>query len=150
MKAMSLIFCFVGTIVIAQEELPAIWRGQIIEEIPEPNFNKNNPDSLKIIEFPDEQAEFPGGMEAFNKFIYTNLHVADSVLIEGPFSKIYARFVVERDGSITNVEILRGVHPVIDREVKRVLRTMPPWKPAYHLGKAVRSSYIIPVKIELK
>ncbi len=150
MKSMSLIFCFVGTIVIAQEELPAIWREQIIEEIPDPNVNKNNPDSLQIIDFPDEQAEFPGGTAELIRYIHTNLHVSDSVLLEGPFSKIYARFVVERDGSITNVEILRGVHPVIDREVKRVLCTMPPWKPAYHLGKAVRSRYVFPVKIELK
>lgn len=149
MKVLSLIFCFVGTIAIGQEELPAIWRGKN-EEIPLPEIIKDEPDSLKLVEFPDEQAEFPGGTSEFNRYILTNLKVSDSVLLEGPFSKIYARFVVEIDGSITNVEILRGVHPEIDREVKRVLRTMPRWTPAKQQGKAVRSKYVVPIRIHFQ
>jgi periplasmic protein TonB len=148
MKRLLLIFCLSGTTVVAQEIITI--NIEQIEVPPAPNFNKTSPDSLEIIDFPDEQAEYPGGMEAFNKFILSSLQLADSILHEGPFSKVYARFIVERDGSISNVEILRGVHPAIDREVKRVLRAMPAWKPAKFNGKKVRSRFTVPIRIELR
>jgi periplasmic protein TonB len=148
MKKLLLIFCLSGTTVFAQEIITI--NIEQIEVPPAPNFNKTSPDSLEIIDFPDEQAEYPGGMEAFNKFILSNLQLADSILQEGPFSKVYARFTVECDGSISNVEILRGVHPAIDREVKQVLRAMPAWKPAKLNGKKVRSRFTVPIRVELK
>jgi hypothetical protein len=66
------------------------------------------------------------------------------------FPKIYAQFVVEIDGSITDIVILRGAHPAIDREVKRVLRAMPAWKPAKLNGKKVRSRFTVPIWVELR
>jgi periplasmic protein TonB len=144
MKRLLLIFCLTGTTVVAQEGIPI--HHEHIEVLPPPEY-RTTPDSLKIHDFTDEQAEYPGGAAEFNRYILNNLHVSDSVLMEGPFSKIYARFVVEIDGSVTNVEILRGVHPEIDREVKRILRNMPLWTPAKQQGKAVRSKYVVPIRI---
>jgi hypothetical protein len=66
------------------------------------------------------------------------------------FPKIYAQFMVEIDGSITDIVILRGAHPAIDREVKRILRTMPAWKPAELNGKKVRSRFTVPIWVELR
>jgi protein TonB len=148
MKRLLFIFCLAGNTVVAQEVIQL--QHEHIQAPPLPDFKKNAPDSLEIVDFPDEQAEFPGGVAEFNRYILSNLHVSDSVLIEGPFSKVYARFVVELDGSVSNVEILRGVHSVIDREVQRVLRAMPAWKPAKLNGKAVRSRFVVPIRIELK
>lgn len=147
MKRLLLIFYLTGTTVVAQEGIP-IYHEQI-EVLPPPEY-RTTPDSLKIHDFTDEQAEYPGGAAEFNRYILNKLHVSDSVLMEGPFPKIYAQFVVEIDGSITDIVILRGAHPAIDREVKRVLRTMPAWKPAKLNGKKVRSRFTVPIRVELK
>jgi periplasmic protein TonB len=147
MKRLLLIFCLSGTTAFAQEGIPI--HHEHIEVLPPPEY-RTTPDSLKILDFTDEQAEYPGGAAEFNRYILNNLHVSDSVLMEGPFPKIYAQFVVEIDGSITDIVILRGAHPAIDREVKRILRTMPDWKPAELNGKKVRSRFTVPIRIELK
>jgi len=148
MKRLLFIFCLAGNTVVAQEVIQL--QHEHIQTPPLPDFKKNAPDSLEIVDFPDEQAEFPGGVAEFNRYILSNLHISDSVLIEGPFSKVYAQFVVELDGSITDIVIVRGAHPLVDKEIKRLLRNMPRWTPGMINGKKVRSRFTVPIRVELK
>ncbi|MBQ5551600.1 MAG: energy transducer TonB, partial [Bacteroidales bacterium] len=63
---------------------------------------------------------------------------------------VYVRFVVDTDGSVSNVEVLRGVDPLLDKEAKRVVETLPKWKPGRQRGKAVKVSHAVPIKFALQ
>jgi len=95
----------------------------------------------------EEMPEFPGGIEAMNQFIRENLRwpIRDAD-IEG---RVFVGFVVEKDGSLTNFEIIRGVAPVLDDEALRVVKLMPNWKAGKQRGKEVRVQYIVPVNFTL-
>lgn len=63
--------------------------------------------------------------------------------------KVYIQFVIERDGSITDVKVLRGVDASLDKEAVRVVKAMPKWKPGKQRGKPVRVSYTLPINFQL-
>jgi protein TonB len=63
---------------------------------------------------------------------------------------VFVNFTVEKDGSITDVKIIRGVHELLDKEAIRVVKSFPKWKPGKQRGKAVRVSYNIPISFVLK
>jgi len=64
--------------------------------------------------------------------------------------KVYVGFVVDKDGTITNVKVLRPVDPYLDKEAVRVVKAMPKWNPGRQMNKAVRVSYTVPVNFQLK
>ena len=93
--------------------------------------------------------EFPGGDSARLNFLTENIKypkIAKHKKIEGT---VYVTFVVEKDGSITNIKLLRGVCSSIDAEVIRVMKLMPKWKPQLYRNKTVRTSMIMPFKFSL-
>ncbi|MDY0015101.1 MAG: energy transducer TonB, partial [Bacteroidales bacterium] len=98
----------------------------------------------------EENPEFPGGDEARMKFLQDNIvypSVAKSAGIEGT---VIVGFVVERDGSITNVKILRGKAQSIDEEAIRVAKKMPKWKPGKQRGRTVRAQFRMPITFILQ
>ncbi|MDD3280163.1 MAG: energy transducer TonB [Bacteroidales bacterium] len=98
----------------------------------------------------EENPEFPGGDEARMKFLQDNIvypSVAKSAGIEGT---VIVGFVVERDGSITNVKILRGKAQSIDEEAVRVAKKMPKWKPGKQRGRTVRAQFRMPITFILQ
>jgi protein TonB len=96
----------------------------------------------QIYEAVEEDAEFPGGKPS--DFVSTHFNPDAAADVEG---KIIVRFVVELDGSISNVEVARGLSPEANREAIRVVRSMPRWKPGKNNGKAVRSRFSLPILI---
>ena len=103
---------------------------------------------LPIIDTPfkivEEMPEFPGGYSAMSKFIAKNIQVPEYAMpLEGI---VYVRFIVDRDGSITNARILKGIHRDYDNAAINVVKKMPKWKPGKQAGKAVRVQYEIPIK----
>lgn len=82
-----------------------------------------------------------GGMEAFNKFLSRNLRYPDGSEAQG---KVILTFVVEKDGSITAIQVLRSIAPELDAEAIRVLKKAPKWKPGIQNGQPVRVQYTIP------
>ena len=106
------------------------------------------PDSVFVTPC-DTPPEYIGGNEALFKFIEDNLMYPQGweSHIEG---KVIVSFDVERDGSLTNFEIVRSLHPDFDEEAIRVLKLMPEWKPAKLRGETVRVKYTLPVKFQLK
>jgi periplasmic protein TonB len=103
----------------------------------------------EIFTIVEQSPEFPGGEEARIKFLVEHIKYPEQAKEEGIEGTVYASFVVEKDGSISNVIILRGVGSLLDKEVIRIIHLMPKWKPGQQRGKAVRVQYNMPVKFSL-
>jgi hypothetical protein len=112
-----------------------------VENIEESNNDITSNDN-QIYEATEQDAQFPGGKPS--DFVSTHFNPDAVADVEG---KIIVRFVVELDGSISNVEVTRGLSPEANREAIRVVRSMPRWKPGKNNGKAVRSRFNLPILI---
>ncbi|HEY6162242.1 MAG TPA: TonB family protein, partial [Bacteroidia bacterium] len=98
-----------------------------------------------------EQAEFPGGMTELFKFLQKNIHYPEFERQEHISGKSILTFVVEKDGSISDVQVVKGVPggPGCDKEAVRVVKIMPKWNPGKQNGHPVRVKYALPVKFSL-
>ena len=99
-------------------------------------------DVFMVVENPPE---FPGGTQALLDFLRTNINYPAECKENKVQGRVIASFIVEKDGSITDPKIERGVDPALDAEALRVVNMMPSWKPGYQCGEAVRVQYMIPV-----
>lgn len=117
-------------------------------------FGEINPGTVEvkpeILDIVDIDAEYIGGYIEMMKFIQTNLVYPQDAIEMGDQGKVYLNFVVEPDGSITNVNVERGVCASIDREAERIIRSMPKWKPGEMNYGKVRSRVRIPINFLLK
>lgn len=93
--------------------------------------------------------EFPGGVSQLMHFLQTNLRYPTPARENGIQGTVFVSFVVEKDGAITNIKILRGVNPDLDAEAMRVVRMMPNWDPAYQDGENVRVQFNLPIRFVL-
>lgn len=94
--------------------------------------------------------EFPGGMPALVKYLQENIKYPSAALAEKAQGKAFVRFVVEKDGSITNTEIIKSSGNIyLDNEALRVASNMPKWKPGMQHGKPVRVFFMLPVSFKL-
>ena len=104
-----------------------------------------------IYEIVDEPAEFPGGTEAMRDYLKKNMMYPAIAKENGIQGKCYLRFVVNTDGSISDVRVLRGVTdcPECDKEATRVVKNMPRWKPGSVNGKDVKMYFTLPIAFKL-
>ena len=93
----------------------------------------------------EQMPGFPGGNEKLLEFILSNTQYPKEAIENGVQGKVFVEFVVEKDGSIGDVELLRGIGSGCDEEAVRVVKSMPRWKPGMQRGKAVRVRYQVPV-----
>ncbi len=98
----------------------------------------------------EENPEFPGGQTAMMKFLGDNIKYPVIAQENGIQGRVICNFVVERDGSITDVQVVRGVDPSLDREAVRVIQSMPKWKPGKQRGAPVRVRFTLPVVFRLQ
>lgn len=98
----------------------------------------------------DVMPEFPGGQTALNNFIAVNLQYPAEAKQNKKEGTVHSSFIVETDGSISNIKILRKIGFGCDEEVERVLSIMPKWKPGMKNRKAVRVQMNLPVSFSLK
>lgn len=98
----------------------------------------------------EEQPEFPGGNAAMMKFLSDNIKYPVIAQENGIQGRVITNFVVERDGSITDVQVVRGVDPSLDKEAVRVIQSMPKWKPGKQRGSPVRVRFTLPVVFRLQ
>ena len=106
-------------------------------------------DEERLFGYIDEQMPaFPGGQQALLKYLEDNLRFPASMKEKGPYGRVIVKFVVEKDGTITNVNILRGLGAEADAEAMRVVREMPKWRPGKRSGEAVRVQYSLPVNFQ--
>lgn len=98
----------------------------------------------------ENMPEFPGGEAAMYKFIGKNIEYPRMAKESGISGRVFITFVVERDGSVSDVQILRGIGGGCDEEAVRVIRKMPRWSPGKQRGKPVRVQYRMPIKFTLQ
>ena len=106
-------------------------------------------DEDQIFTIVEDQPKFPGGDDAFMKFLMENLTYPEEARNERIQGTVFVTFVVERDGSISGVRVLRGVTPSLDEEAMRVVKAMPNWKPGYQRGQPVRVQFNLPLRFVL-
>ena len=104
----------------------------------------------KIHEVVESPAEFPGGYTALSKWLSKNLVYPEQAAEMGIQGKVIVRFVVEKDGSVTQATVVKGIDPALDKEALRVIQTMPKWKPGMQQGRAVRVRCTQPVQFKLQ
>ena len=111
---------------------------------------KEEPQEEVVFQVVEEMPQFPGGLSEAMKFLAKNIKypvAAQQAKIEG---RVIVRFVVGRDGSVSNVEVVRGVSPELDAEAVRVVSLMPKWIPGKQRGKAVAVKYTMPIMFRLQ
>ena len=106
-------------------------------------------DDDRIYEMVEENAQFPGGDAECMKWLAENLKYPSICQEQGVQGRVVVKFVVNRDGSIVDVEIVRSPHPFLSKEAERVVKMMPKWQPARLGNKAVRSRFNLPVMFRL-
>ncbi len=121
----------------------------IVFPISLPTVDDTTGHTEQITQFPDIEASYPGGTAAMMKFVINNTRYPEVALEIGLQGRVYISFVVERDGRLTNVKIIRGISIELNREAIRVIRSMPNWEPAISKGKTVRSLYRLPISFVL-
>ena len=85
----------------------------------------------------------------FHRYVFQNLRYPDEVKLRGIQGRIFVEFIIDTDGSVTDVRLLRGVAPLLNAEVLRVISSSPQWTPGKHEGKVVKVRYQIPVTFKL-
>jgi TonB family protein len=97
----------------------------------------------------EQQPEYIGGYEAMMNFIRVNMRYPVSARREGVDGTVYAKFIINQDGSLSNIEITKGIQKDCDDEVRRLISKMPKWKPGMIAGKPVKVAFNLPVKFKL-
>ena len=92
---------------------------------------------------------FPGGFDSFYKFLAQNIRYPANAVKERIQGKVFLTFVVEKDGSLTDIKVIRGVSGDIDAEAVRVLMSSPKWKPGIQNGRPVRVQFAVPIDFSL-
>ena len=126
-----------GAVLKAKEEIAA----------PEP---PKHVEETKVFTVVEQMPMSPGGDAALMSYLANNIHYPTVAAENGVQGRVVVGFVVERDGSITDVSVLRGVDPSLDREAMRVVKSMPRWTPGKQNGSAVRVKYQVPVAFRLQ
>lgn len=97
----------------------------------------------------EQVPEFPGGIEAFSKFLATNIRYPKAARDNNVQGRVIITFVVEKDGSLSNMKVVRGIGSGCDEEAVRVLSISPAWKPGIQNGRAVKVQYSVPISFAL-
>jgi len=103
-----------------------------------------------VFQVVETMPSFPGGDAALFKFLNDNIKYPVIAQENGIQGRVICQFVVNRDGSIVDVEVVRSVDPSLDKEAVRVIKAMPRWAPGKQRGKAVRVKYTLPVNFRLQ
>lgn len=99
----------------------------------------------------EQMPEYPGGNDSMMKFIRKNFVIPKSVVNENPIAtKIYVQFIVGKDGIVRDPKVIKGINPELDKEAMRVVKMMPKWKPGKQNGKAVSTTFNLPIQLEFK
>lgn len=116
-----------------------------VEEIATPEPPKQEAEQNKVFDVVEQQPQFPGGMGALNQWLVSNIKYPAMAAENGIEGRVIVQFVVERDGSVSGVHVVRGVDSSLDKEATRVVAQMPKWIPGKQNGSAVRVKYTVPV-----
>ena len=108
------------------------------------------PEPEKVFEVVEQMPSFPGGDKALLEYLSSNIKYPVVAQENGVQGRVVVSSVVEKDGSITDVKVVRSVDPSLDKEAQRVVKSMPKWIPGKQNGSAVRVKYNVPVSFKLQ
>jgi protein TonB len=111
---------------------------------------KPKEEETKVFDVVEQMPSFPGGDAELMKFLHDHMKYPAVAEENGIQGRVICTFVVERDGSITDVKVIKSVDPSLDKEAIRVLKSMPKWIPGKQNGSAVRVKYTVPVTFRLQ
>ena len=131
----------------AVDEAKALLRKDGVQQLNVKNESANDNDSIYNVV--SENAEFPGGDVALSDWMRKNMKYPEECRKQGIQGRVVIKFVVNKDGSIVDLETVRSLHPALAEEGLRVVKSMPKWKPAKENGKVVRSRFNIPIMFRL-
>ncbi len=133
-----------------KDRLAEAVRSEIAVAAPPPPPAPKPEVSNKVFDVVEEMPHFPGGAAALQAFLSSNTKYPVVAQENGVQGRVIVSFVVERDGSITDVKVVRSVDPSLDREASRVVKSMPRWSPGKQNGSTVRVKYTVPVVFRLQ
>jgi len=116
------------------------------EEVATPININDDPETLKIVE---QLPEYPGGMVEFMKWLTKTLKYPDSALRRKIEGKVMISFIVNADGTLSDIKVVKGAHKLLDDEALRVAHLMPNWKPGIENGRPCRTMISIPIVFEI-
>lgn len=119
------------------------------EEIAQPEPPKNEEEN-KVFDVVEEQPSFPGGQGALMAWLRDNIKYPVVAAENGIEGKVIVQFVVGKNGSISNVKVVKSIDPSLDREAVRVVSSMPSWTPGKQNGTSVNVRYTLPVTFKLQ
>ena len=137
-----LFFCFIQFGTLGQE----IAKPEKAPDIIDPN----RIGKVQVIEFGGPEIEYVGGMDSLAAFIVRNCIYPPEAIEKGIEGKVLMRFVVEGDGRLSNIEVARYAHPLLDAEAIRLISIMPKWEPLEHKGKPIRMAGGLPIIFKLQ
>ena len=108
------------------------------------------PAEEQVFDMVEQMPAFPGGMQELMVYLGKNIKYPTIAQENGTQGRVIIQFVVERDGTISDVRVARGVDPYLDKEAVRVVKSMPKWIPGKQNGKAVRVKFTVPVMFRLQ
>lgn len=113
---------------------------------------ENNPTEDKqerVFDVVEVMPQYPGGIPQMMKFIISNIKYPKDAIKKGMQGAVVVQFVVEPDGSVSNVHVVRSVFPSLDTEAVRMVKAMPKWSPGMQNGKPVRVRFNVPMRFSL-
>jgi len=120
----------------------------VVEEANSNSIN-NQPSDVDVVTIVEEMPQFKGGMNQLLLYLKENIQYPKAALKMGILGTVYVNFTVAKDGSLENINVIKEVDPLLDKEAVRVVKSMPNWIPGKQKGKAVKVSYNLPVSFKL-
>lgn len=121
----------------------------IDEPVGESDQKVTEEDPNKVFTSVEKNPDFPGGLEAFGRYLGKSIRYPAVARENNTQGRVIVQFVVERDGSLTDIKVLRGIGDGCDEEAVRVLKASPHWSPGIQNGRPVRCSYTVPISFTL-
>ena len=105
--------------------------------------------SEPVLDIAETNPSFPEGDTALMEWIASNIQYPATCKEQGIKGRVYVQFIVEKDGSLSNIKIIRSPNNTLSKEAERVLKKMPKWQPGRQRGKAVRVKFTLPITFRL-
>ena len=104
----------------------------------------------EVFDIVEQMPEYPGGMQALFEFLSKNIKYPEDAQKQKVEGRVLVKFVIETDGSISNIEVMKNAFPSLDAEAMRVAQAMPKWTPGKQGGQVVRVKFVLPINFSLK
>ena len=140
----ALLVMTVGDIACAQN-VPLIIDPDKVDE-----YLAERKDTTNVYDVVEEMPGFPGGTQKLIKFIEENMRYPKKCAKKGIYGRVIVAFIVERNGELSNIKVVKSVHRALDKEALRIVKLMPRWIPGRQNGVTVRVKYIIPIRFSVK